>query len=240
MDIEQPSSNKKEGREDKDEDDEKDKDKEKETKEEEYKHEQAILDEEPLASDGVFATLRLIQRRGFDPSESLGGRKNDRLHVQVTDDPAPEIRLERRDEFGRLMTEKEAFRKLSHKFHGKEPGKAKQEKRLKRLEEERKKQNMSSVDTPLMTVKAMQEQQQRTKSPFIILSGKGSVVKDLPSGIFKELKDEELSKPSKVTTAVPKTNLAGAKKVEFGLPTKRKGSTPQTKQQQQEKRARSD
>ena len=44
-----------------------------------------------------------------------------------------EILIERRDEFGRIMTPKEAFRMISHKFHGKGPGKKKQEKRMKQL-----------------------------------------------------------------------------------------------------------
>ncbi|KAL1925155.1 uncharacterized protein VTP21DRAFT_38 [Calcarisporiella thermophila] len=64
-------------------------------------------------------------------------------------DYKPEIRLEHRDEFGRVMSEKEAYKHLSHVFHGKNPGKAKTEKRLQRLAEEHKLQAMSSVDTPL-------------------------------------------------------------------------------------------
>lgn len=39
------------------------------------------------------------------------------------------------DEIGRAKTEKEAFRDLSHRFHGKGSGKMKQEKRAKRLQE---------------------------------------------------------------------------------------------------------
>jgi U4/U6.U5 tri-snRNP-associated protein 1 len=73
------------------------------------------------------------------------------------------------------MTPKEAFRKLSHKFHGKAPGKNKQEKRLKQIQEEMRRRNMSSTDTPLMTVQAMQQEQERTQSPYIVLTGSASV-----------------------------------------------------------------
>ena len=60
-----------------------------------------------------------------------------------------EIRIERRDEYGRIMTPKEAFRVLSHKLHGKGPGKRAQEKRKKLHEEEsRSKQLQFNTDKP--------------------------------------------------------------------------------------------
>ena len=92
------------------------------------------------------------------------------------------------DEIGRPKTEKEAFRDLSHRFHGKGSGKMKQEKRAKRLQEvnsyflisdkitgnipkESALQMMSSTDTPLNTVEMLRRKQQQTKSPFINLTG---------------------------------------------------------------------
>lgn len=48
----------------------------------------------------------------------------------------PEIRLEYVDESGRMLNPKEAFRQLSHRFHGKGSGKRKTEKRQKKVEEE--------------------------------------------------------------------------------------------------------
>ena len=45
------------------------------------------------------------------------------------------LKIEYVDEIGRAKTEKEAFRDLSHRFHGKGSGKMKQEKRAKRLQE---------------------------------------------------------------------------------------------------------
>lgn len=49
---------------------------------------------------------------------------------------SPEINLDRFDEFGRKLNQKEAFRQLSHKFHGKASGKIKTEKRLRKIHEE--------------------------------------------------------------------------------------------------------
>ena len=48
----------------------------------------------------------------------------------------PNVKLEYIDDSGHLLTPKEAFRYLSHKFHGKGPGKNKVEKRLKKSEQE--------------------------------------------------------------------------------------------------------
>lgn len=50
----------------------------------------------------------------------------------------PDVRLEYYDEFGRAMGQKEAFKHLSHMFHGKGSGKGKTEKRLKKIEGEKK------------------------------------------------------------------------------------------------------
>jgi len=48
----------------------------------------------------------------------------------------PEVKLEYVDDGGRTMTPKEAFRMLSHRFHGKGSGKKKTEKRMKKIEED--------------------------------------------------------------------------------------------------------
>ncbi|MBN3282951.1 SNUT1 protein, partial [Polyodon spathula] len=48
----------------------------------------------------------------------------------------PDVKIEYVDETGRKLTPKEAFRQLSHRFHGKGSGKIKTERRMKKLEEE--------------------------------------------------------------------------------------------------------
>jgi len=52
------------------------------------------------------------------------------------DNYKPNISLDYIDDDGRLLNAKEAFRYLSHKFHGKGPGKNKVEKRMKKNEQE--------------------------------------------------------------------------------------------------------
>ncbi|KAK2797168.1 hypothetical protein FQN51_008813 [Onygenales sp. PD_10] len=59
----------------------------------------------------------------------------------------PDVQLKYVDEFGRLMDQKEAFKHLSHQFHGKGSGKMKTEKHLKKIEEEKKREAMSTLDS---------------------------------------------------------------------------------------------
>ncbi|KAJ5959252.1 uncharacterized protein N7479_006402 [Penicillium vulpinum] len=58
----------------------------------------------------------------------------------------PDVQLRYVDEFGRNMNQKEAFKQLSHQFHGKGSGKGKTEKRLKKVEEEKKREAMPTLD----------------------------------------------------------------------------------------------
>ncbi|XP_033632494.1 U4/U6.U5 tri-snRNP-associated protein 1-like [Asterias rubens] len=83
----------------------------------------------------------------------------------------PDVKLRYHDDHGREINQKEAFRLLSHRFHGKGSGKMKTDKRAKKLLEEEAMKKMSSTDTPLNTVSMMKLKQKQTQSPFILLSG---------------------------------------------------------------------
>lgn len=83
----------------------------------------------------------------------------------------PNVKLEYIDDDGHILCAKEAFRYLSHKFHGKGPGKNKVEKRMKKNEQEILMKRMSSTDTPLGTLNLLQAKQKETQSPYIVLSG---------------------------------------------------------------------
>ena len=88
-----------------------------------HHHRCPIAMDEPLVSRGVASTLRLLMDRGILRKE----------YVQK----APSKRIEYKDEHGRSLTPKEAFKLLSHKFHGKTPGKLKTEKLLKKIQTEK-------------------------------------------------------------------------------------------------------
>ena len=69
-------------------------------------------------------------------------RKRDRFGSGITQDfkelsgYKPEVKLDYINEKGEAMNAKEAFRQLSHRFHGKGSGKRKIEKRNKKHEQE--------------------------------------------------------------------------------------------------------
>jgi U4/U6.U5 tri-snRNP-associated protein 1 len=57
------------------------------------------------------------------------------------------VELKYIDEFGRSMNQKEAFKHLSHQFHGKGSGKQKTEKLLKKIEDEKRREAQSMLDS---------------------------------------------------------------------------------------------
>ncbi|KAH8147685.1 uncharacterized protein LAJ45_08149 [Morchella importuna] len=79
----------------------------------------------------------------------------------------PDVNLSYKDEFGRDMTQKEAFKHLSHQFHGKGSGKAKTEKRLKKIEDEKKREAASSLNSTSAT--AVQSAAKKSKQAGVRL-----------------------------------------------------------------------
>ena len=63
----------------------------------------------------------------------------------------PDVQLKYVDEFGRSMNQKEAFKHLSHQFHGKGSGKQKTEKHLKKIADDKKKEAQSTLDSSQAT-----------------------------------------------------------------------------------------
>ncbi|MCJ1460267.1 hypothetical protein MMC28_010646 [Mycoblastus sanguinarius] len=63
----------------------------------------------------------------------------------------PDVQLKYVDEFGRSMNQKEAFKHLSHQFHGKGSGKQKTEKHLKKIEDDKKREAQSTLDSSQAT-----------------------------------------------------------------------------------------
>ncbi|KAI8963375.1 SART-1 protein [Daldinia sp. FL1419] len=58
----------------------------------------------------------------------------------------PNVELKYHDEYGRSLDQKEAFKHLSHQFHGKGSGKGKTDKRLKKIEDEKRREAQSILD----------------------------------------------------------------------------------------------
>ena len=128
---------------------------------------------------------RMVAQRDLEKARMRGGNKDQatreyenrmreqqeaRQNLEAYKDYKPDVNIVYYDEFGRELTPKEAWKALSHKFHGKGSGKAKTEKRLKKIAEERKKEAMASGDTPLSMNQAFQIRQEKTGQAHFVLS----------------------------------------------------------------------
>ena len=128
---------------------------------------------------------RMLAQRELDRLQARGGNKDQatreyenrtreqqeaRSSLDLFKNYKPDINIVYYDEFGRSLTPKEAWKALSHKFHGKGSGKMKTEKRLKKIAEEKKKEAMASGDTPLSMNKAFQIRQEKTGQAHFVLS----------------------------------------------------------------------
>ncbi|GAA5943917.1 hypothetical protein JCM3775_002277 [Rhodotorula graminis] len=81
----------------------------------------------------------------------------------------PVVNLTYHDEFGRDLTPKEAWKQLNYDFHGHGSGAKKTDKRLKKIENEKKQEAMAAGDTPLSTAAAFAARAEMTGSATMIL-----------------------------------------------------------------------
>lgn len=61
-------------------------------------------------------------------------------------DYKPNVELKYIDDYGRSLNQKEAFKELSHQFHGKGSGKLKTEKKLRKIQDEKRNESKSALD----------------------------------------------------------------------------------------------
>jgi len=172
-----------------------------------------ILGEEALVGKGVGAALDFLKQRGGISAmntDTFSGRATDKP-LKLSENPEDKIRLEYLDAEGQPMTPKEAFRHLSHRFHGKMPSKNKLEKRIKKKEQVLKQKQTSSFEAATMSVQAMMKTQQEKKTPYIVISGGSSqkLLQEMESSEFKEVKIEK-----KVSHKKPAEKKS---KVQFGI-----------------------
>jgi U4/U6.U5 tri-snRNP-associated protein 1 len=82
------------------------------------------------------------ERQAYSKSQNDARERylNQLLDEEFKRNYRPNVELRYTDEFGRSMNQKEAFKHMSHMFHGKGSGKMKTEKRLKKIEDERREQ----------------------------------------------------------------------------------------------------
>ncbi|CAM9019392.1 unnamed protein product [Wickerhamomyces anomalus] len=98
--------------------------------------------EENLREDSSFKKLSKKEREEVLESElqQFKDLQNSEEIASKLENYKPQVKLRYIDEYGREMNTKEAYKHLSHQFHGKGPNKSKIAKKLKKVEEERKQQ----------------------------------------------------------------------------------------------------
>lgn len=126
-----------------------------------------FFEEEPLASSGMVQALTLAKKRGLLREKVIqaGRAKDTNLTLDV--DPAPDISILHLDQFGRQMKPKEAFRELSHVFHGRGPGPVKLEKKLRRYREELKKSG--SRTSRIATLERLKQKQRKSGQAYVLI-----------------------------------------------------------------------
>ncbi|PCH42395.1 SART-1 protein [Wolfiporia cocos MD-104 SS10] len=128
---------------------------------------------------------RMLAQRELERTRARGGNRDQatreyenrlreqqeaRQNLETFREYKPDVNIVYYDEFGRELTPKEAWKALSHKFHGKGSGRMKTEKRLKKITEEKKKEAMASGDTPLSMNQAFQIRQEKAGQAHFVLS----------------------------------------------------------------------
>lgn len=137
---------------------------------EEKKLVRQILDDDIL-DGGLISALNYLKSRGElgDECPRRGQRNSENAPLHMSTSPN-DVKLEYKDEYGRVMTPKEAFRYISWVFHGKGPGKKKREKLLRKMELEKKIKSFASNHQQLPTMRALRKQQ-KTGQAHVVLSG---------------------------------------------------------------------
>lgn len=125
-----------------------------------FVHRQAVF-------GSMASTLQLLKGSGdLSKKEELAGRaKDDRQYDPSSGEFG--VKLDYRDEFGRKLTQKEAFRQLSYRFHGFGPSRKKKEKRLKEKEATLKAHTSRVDGTNIGTMKSLTQAQAATGKAYI-------------------------------------------------------------------------
>lgn len=89
--------------------------------------------------------------------------------VSMMKDYQPSFKLEYKDAAGNVLNSKEAYRQLSHRFHGKSSGLKKTEKRLKQQEDQKKLESMSISGAQSGLAEALAKKQKETGQAHFIL-----------------------------------------------------------------------
>lgn len=162
-----------------------------------------VLEEEPVLSGGLGSALELLRRRG--------------VFKEKQKKAVGEVIIERLDEHGREMTPKQAFKHMSHIYHGEAPSMRKREKMQRQEREEQKRKFVSPNDTPLGSLGKMREAQKRLAQPFIVLEKK-ITASDLDRQIEKRIQKQGVEPAKSSSSSAKKKAAKNASRQAKGAP----------------------
>ena len=114
----------------------------------------------------------LFESADLAPTEEiLVGRSRDAKPDLSINRPADAVKYELRDDHGRLLTPKEAFRQISYQMRGQKPSVKKQEKRHEEIKRQQLVQAARAGDTPLNTASATNKLLQKQGTAHLTLQG---------------------------------------------------------------------
>ncbi|KAI3623502.1 hypothetical protein CBS14141_003763 [Malassezia furfur] len=163
----------------------------------------------------MHAQKKADQQRGAGWAAPHDQRQREKREAEAAmerfKDYTPDVKLEYHDEFGRTLTQKEAWKRLSHVFHGNAPGHKAQEKRLRRIAEEQRRERMLAGDTSTLS-QAFQARSERTGQAHMVLSVGHHDHAPQEIDLLGKDREADLAK----APAPPKGKAAAAKKARKG------------------------
>ncbi|KAF4737533.1 hypothetical protein FOZ63_014149, partial [Perkinsus olseni] len=120
--------------------------------------------------DGAACAIRYFVERGMMSGDQDSFNSYDPGKRPMTSEEA-ELRIDHRDEFGRVQSAKEAFRTMSWRFHGKGPHWKNVERRVNRIQNDiKRRQETSQVAPTLRALERVQKQEGNSASPTLLFT----------------------------------------------------------------------
>ncbi|KYQ92100.1 SART-1 family protein [Tieghemostelium lacteum] len=131
----------------------------------------SILEDEPLVSSSMSATLRLLMSTGELKGSNQPNTNSSKKRKGIDyEDEDTVIQMD--NKFGKKMTKHDLFVRQSQIFHGKKSGKNTIDKKMKQHQKEIKQHQMMSSDGQQHDIaQAFQNYQKSTNLPYLVLSG---------------------------------------------------------------------
>ena len=148
-------------------------------------------DDNSAESGGLASTLNFLKNSNYSEKDSfiVASRFTDNSSIkkEIFGYKEDKIDLRKFDEFGRLLTPKEAFRDLSHRFHGKGSGKNKSEKRLRKYHQQLKLNQHLSSENVDNTLSNLENFQKKSGKAFVQLTLGSQAMQELTQQTSEDL-----------------------------------------------------